>query len=80
MRLKQAAEEIARRAERKRRHRIDDLRYALKTTKIEVDTSYEDALPLMQDLPEFKDVEEDEDRRAAFDKYIKRMKVGPACM
>lgn len=30
---------------------------------------------MMQDLVEFKDVESEEDRRSAFEKHIKRMKV-----
>lgn len=47
----------------------------LKSTKVTVDMSYEDALPLMKDLSEFKEVELEEDRKTAFDKYIKRMKV-----
>ena len=29
----------------------------------------------MQDLAEFKDVEEEEDRKSAYDKFIKRQKV-----
>jgi pre-mRNA-processing factor 40 len=37
--------------------------------------SYEDAVPLMRDLPEYTDIDSEEDRRAAFDKYIRRMKV-----
>jgi pre-mRNA-processing factor 40 len=42
-RLAQAAADDARRAERKRRHRIDDLRYALrKVPKIDLEMSYEE--------------------------------------
>ena len=29
----------------------------------------------MKDLPEFKDVTDDEDRKTAYDKFIKRQKV-----
>ncbi|WWC64207.1 uncharacterized protein I303_106815 [Kwoniella dejecticola CBS 10117] len=74
--LQQAAEDEQRRAERRRRHRIDDLRYALKKVgrHIDLEMTYEEALPHMQDLPEFKEVSEEEDRKAAFDKFVKRQK------
>lgn len=76
-RLKQAAADEARRQERKRRHKIDDLRYALKKVQrhLDVEMSYDEALPHIQDLTEFKDILEEEDRRSAFGKYIKRQKV-----
>ena len=48
-RLKQQAADEERRAERKRRHRMEDLRYALRKVKaIEVDTSYEDVSEILQ--------------------------------
>ncbi|WVW79085.1 hypothetical protein I302_101049 [Kwoniella bestiolae CBS 10118] len=74
--LKQAAEDEIRRNERRRRHRIDDLRYALKKVgrHIDLEMTYEEALPHMKDLPEFKEVTEEEDRKAAFEKFIKRQK------
>ena len=45
--LVQAAANETRRAERKRRHRIDDLRYALKKVHrhIDVDMTYEEVSP-----------------------------------
>ena len=54
----------------------DDLRYALKKLPqpIDITMSFEDAVPLMDDLPEYKALEED-GRRAAFAKFIKRQKV-----
>ena len=54
----------------------DDLRYALKKLPepIDVNMSYEDAVKLMEHLPEYKALEE-EGRRAAFSKFIKRQKV-----
>ncbi|KZV94551.1 hypothetical protein EXIGLDRAFT_736585 [Exidia glandulosa HHB12029] len=68
-------EEEKRRAERKLRHATDDLRYALKKTNVEVTMTYEEAVPMMQDLPEFKALEEHEEaRRAAFTKFVKRQK------
>ncbi|ORY29117.1 hypothetical protein BCR39DRAFT_532681 [Naematelia encephala] len=75
-RLAQAAADEARRTERKRRHRIDDLRYALKKVQrhIDLDMTYDEAVPHMQDLPEFKDITDEEDRKSAFDKFIKRQK------
>ena len=70
------AETEKRRAERKQRHMQDDLRYALKKlpNAIAISMSYEDAVPLMEQLPEYKALE-DEGRRAAFSKFIKRQKV-----
>ncbi|OCF60315.1 hypothetical protein L486_02996 [Kwoniella mangroviensis CBS 10435] len=74
--LKQSAEDELRRAERRRRHRIDDLRYALKKVgrHIDLEMTYEEALPHMKDLPEFKEVVDEEDRKVAFEKFIKRQK------
>ncbi|KAI8985558.1 hypothetical protein BD414DRAFT_578408 [Trametes punicea] len=73
--LKKQAEE-KRRAERKQRHLQDDLRYALKKVPElhDANLSYEEALPYMQDLPEYKAIEDDEGRRAAFAKFVKRQK------
>ncbi|KIJ55313.1 hypothetical protein M422DRAFT_199451 [Sphaerobolus stellatus SS14] len=73
--LKAQAEE-KRRAERRRRHMQDDLRYALKKLEkpIELTMTYEEAAPLIQDLPEYKALEDEEDRKAAFAKFIKRQK------
>ena len=58
----------------------DDLRYALKKLPqpIDITMSFEDAVPLMDDLPEYKALEED-GRRAAFAKFIKRQKVSYFC-
>nr|GAT60860.1 predicted protein [Mycena chlorophos] len=64
-----------RRAERRLRHLQDDLRYALKRLSIPSETvEYEAAVPLMQDLPEFKAIEDEEARKAAWSKYVKRQK------
>ncbi|TXT13587.1 hypothetical protein VHUM_00954 [Vanrija humicola] len=75
-RLAKAAADEKRRAERKRRHRIDDLRDALRKVQrhIEPDTTYEAALPHIQELQEFKDITEEEDRKAAFEKFTRRMR------
>ncbi|KAF9006017.1 hypothetical protein BDQ17DRAFT_1352580 [Cyathus striatus] len=72
--LKKQADE-KRRAERKRRHLQDDLRYALKKLPEPFDISlpYEEVVPLIEHLPEYKAVDE-EGRRAAFDKFVKRQK------
>lgn len=40
---------------------------------------YEDAVPLIENLPEYKALEDEEGRRAAFAKFIKRQKVCTAC-
>ncbi|CCL99684.1 uncharacterized protein FIBRA_01705 [Fibroporia radiculosa] len=73
--LKQQADE-KRRAERRQRHLQDDLRYALKklTEPIDLNMSYEDAVPIIQDLPEYKAIEDEESKRAAFAKFVKRQK------
>jgi len=73
--LKQQADE-KRRTERRQRHLQDDLRYALKkmAEPLDINLSYEEAVPLMQDLSEFKALEDEEGRRAAFTKYVKRQK------
>lgn len=37
------------------------------------------AVPLIQDLPEYKALEDDDGRRAAFAKFVKRQKVRISC-
>ncbi|KAF8967718.1 hypothetical protein BDZ97DRAFT_506785 [Flammula alnicola] len=71
---KQADEK--RRNERKQRHLQDDLRYAMKKLPepIDITLRYEDVVPLIENLPEYKALEDEEGRRAAFAKYVKRQK------
>ncbi|KAF5383593.1 hypothetical protein D9615_003571 [Tricholomella constricta] len=73
--VKKQAEE-KRRAERKQRHLQDDLRYAMKklSEPLDIALPYEEIVPLIQHLPEYQAVEDDEGRRAAFAKYVKRQK------
>ncbi|KAK7033008.1 Pre-mRNA-processing protein prp40 [Favolaschia claudopus] len=72
--LKKRADE-KRRAERRQRHLQDDLRYALKKLNIPVETvEYEAAVPLMEELPEYKALEDEESRKAAWNKHVKRQK------
>jgi pre-mRNA-processing factor 40 len=55
----------------------EDLRHALKRKahKIDIDAPYEEVVPIIQDLPEFKAMEnDDEARRMAFSKFVKRQK------
>ncbi|KAJ7637625.1 pre-mRNA-processing protein prp40 [Mycena polygramma] len=74
MAIKKRADE-KRRAERRLRHLQDDLRYALKKLAIPAETvDYEAAVPLMEELPEFKALEDEEGRKAAWSKYVKRQK------
>ncbi|KAJ7619887.1 hypothetical protein B0H17DRAFT_1113867 [Mycena rosella] len=74
MALKKRAEE-KRRAERRQRHLQDDLRYALKKLGLPAETlEYDAAVPLIEDLPEYKALEDEESRKAAWTKYIKRQK------
>lgn len=73
--LKKQAEE-KRRAERKQRHLQDDLRYAMKKLPAPIDISlaYDEIVPLIEHLPEYKAIEDEEGRKAAFAKYVKRQK------
>ncbi|KZT65748.1 hypothetical protein DAEQUDRAFT_768584 [Daedalea quercina L-15889] len=73
--VKQQADE-KRRAERRQRHLQDDLRYALKklSEPLDLNLSYEEAIPLIQNLPEFKALEDEEGRRTAYSKFVKRQK------
>lgn len=73
--LKQAADE-KRRAERKLRHLQDDLRYALKKLPepLDINLPYEEVVPLFEHLSEYKALEDEEARRAAFSKFVKRQK------
>ncbi|PPR00511.1 hypothetical protein CVT26_009897 [Gymnopilus dilepis] len=72
--VKKEADE-RRRYERKQRHLQDDLRYAMKKLPepIDINLKYEEIVPLIEHLPEYKALE-DEGRRAAFAKYVKRQK------
>ncbi|KAF9480538.1 hypothetical protein BDN70DRAFT_920496 [Pholiota conissans] len=71
---KQAEEK--KRHERRQRHLQDDLRYAIKKLPepIDITLKYEDVVPLIEHLPEFKALDDEEGRRAAFSKYVKRQK------
>ncbi|KAF6761533.1 pre-mRNA-processing protein prp40 [Ephemerocybe angulata] len=73
--IKQQADE-KRRAERKLRHLQDDLRYAFKKLPepLDIDATYEQVVPLIENLPEYKALDDEESRRAAFAKYVKRQK------
>ncbi|KAG2011639.1 pre-mRNA-processing protein prp40 [Coprinopsis cinerea AmutBmut pab1-1] len=73
--LKKQAEE-KRKAERRLRHLQDDLRYAMKKLPepLDINLPYEEIVPLIEHLPEYKALEDEEARRAAFAKYVKRQK------
>ncbi|KAJ7576904.1 hypothetical protein C8J56DRAFT_1114320, partial [Mycena floridula] len=73
--LKKQADE-KRRAERKLRHQMDDLRYALKKLPEPLDLAltFEEAMPLIENLPEYKILEHEESRRTAFAKFVKKQK------
>ncbi|CAE6542388.1 unnamed protein product [Rhizoctonia solani] len=74
--LNQKAAEELRKTERRKRHQIEDLRSALKKMDppIGLDVPYEQAVSLMQDLKEFKVIEDEETRAAAFAKYVRKQK------
>ncbi|KAE9399919.1 hypothetical protein BT96DRAFT_957117 [Gymnopus androsaceus JB14] len=73
--LKKQADE-KRRAERKQRHLQEDLRYALRKLPepIDLSLSYEEAVPLIEHLPEFQAIDDEENKRTAFTKFVKRQK------
>ncbi|KAI8388869.1 uncharacterized protein BYT42DRAFT_561565 [Radiomyces spectabilis] len=68
--------ELRRKQEKKMRKRMDALRYAMKhlETAINVEDTWESVRPRLEQLPEFQDIEEEQYRIEAFDKYIKRLK------
>jgi len=71
------AKEEKRRAEKRLRNQIEDLRYALKklSPPIKLDTPYEEALERFSHLAEFKVLEgQDEGRKEAFNRYMERLK------
>ncbi|KAF8623239.1 hypothetical protein AX15_006472 [Amanita polypyramis BW_CC] len=65
-----------RRAERKQRHLQDDLRYAFKKLPepLDITMSYEQIVSFIENLPEYKALEDEEGRRSAWGKYVKRQK------
>ncbi|ODN88465.1 pre-mRNA-processing factor 40 [Cryptococcus wingfieldii CBS 7118] len=74
-RARQQEEEELRKAERRQRHRIDDLRYALrKVDAINIDMSYEQALPHIKDVAEFKAMESEEEKQLGWEKFVRRQK------
>jgi hypothetical protein len=62
--------------DRKQRHLQDDLRYALKKMPepLDLNAPFEDAVPAMEKLAEWQPLD-DEGRRSAFSKFVKRQKV-----
>ncbi|KAI0047224.1 hypothetical protein FA95DRAFT_1519206 [Auriscalpium vulgare] len=72
--IKQQTDE-RRRTERRQRHMQDDLRYAMKKLPeaIDLELPYEEAIPLIEHLSEYKALD-DEGRRTAFSKFVKRQK------
>lgn len=68
-----------RRAEKRIRILVDDLRYALKKVDppIDVDTAtYEEVVPLVNETDEWKALEGNEDaRKQAWEKFVRRQKV-----
>ncbi|GAA5940174.1 uncharacterized protein JCM15063_001728 [Sporobolomyces koalae] len=72
-----AAKEERRRAEKKLRIMIDDLRYAYKKLDppVDLEATYEEVLPRIHETPEFVALDnDDEARKTAFSKFIKRQK------
>ena len=77
-RLTQQAADDARRAERKRRHRVDDLRYALKGVAKDIEgMEWDEAKGVLEGLGlrEWEDVRDEEGRKEAWERFVRRQKV-----
>ncbi|KAF2765044.1 hypothetical protein EJ03DRAFT_220694 [Teratosphaeria nubilosa] len=63
-------------AERHQRKAIDALRSAIKHVEppVRLGDTYEDVLPRLSTLSEYQDLNDDEARRSAFEKYMRRLK------
>ncbi|GAA99509.1 uncharacterized protein L969DRAFT_86773 [Mixia osmundae IAM 14324] len=64
------------RQERRKREKMDDLRFALRNLRpaIAADSTYEEAEPMMKDLREFKALEAEDLRKLVFESHISRQK------
>ncbi|GAA6007728.1 hypothetical protein JCM10207_004855 [Rhodosporidiobolus poonsookiae] len=72
-----AAKDERRRAEKKLRLLIDDLRYAYKKLDppVDLDSGYEDVLPRIRETPEFLALDGNEEAtRTAYEKFVKRQR------
>ncbi|KAH8914938.1 hypothetical protein BT69DRAFT_1325770 [Atractiella rhizophila] len=70
------ARENRRKAEKRLRNQIEDLRYALRKSEpaFTLDMSFQDAVPLMETIPEYVALTNMEGRKEAFEKHMKRLK------
>ncbi|POW15166.1 hypothetical protein PSTT_02400 [Puccinia striiformis] len=71
------AKEEKRRAEKRLRNKIEDLRYALKklSPPVKLDAPYEEALERFSNFSEFKALEgQEEGRKEAYNRYMERLK------
>ncbi|KAF7720876.1 hypothetical protein EC973_005885 [Apophysomyces ossiformis] len=68
--------EEKRRQEKKLRKKMDALRHALKRLEppVSLESEWKDIRPRAETLPEFQDIEDEENRVEAFNKFIKRLK------
>ena len=69
------AREERKRAERRKRHLMDDLRYAMKKAEppINLEGSYDEAATIMGQFREFEDLDE-QARKDVFEKFVRRQK------
>lgn len=74
--VRKRAEDDKAHAERNQRKAIDNLRSVIKRLDppVRVTDSYEDVAPKLQSYDEFKILDDDEARRSAFEKHIRRLK------
>lgn len=74
--VQERAEKERHKAERAARHQMDDLRSRMKKLNppVEVDDTWEQVRPRLEKYDEYRALETDDLRRAAFDKHIRRLK------
>ncbi|WPG99480.1 Hypothetical protein R9X50_00229500 [Acrodontium crateriforme] len=74
--IKRRVENEKQDAERQQRRAIDSLRSVIKHLEpaVRIGDTYEDVAPRLQSYEEFKALDDDEARRSAFEKHIRRLK------
>jgi len=76
MKVHRRDEEEKKEAEEHRKKQIDALRSVIKRLEppIRLGETFEDLLPRLAALPEYQDLDDDEARRSAFEKHMRRLK------
>ena len=74
--VKQRSESERAHSERNQRKAVDSLRSVIKhlDPPVRVGDKYEDVVPRLQGYPEFRSLNDEEARKSAFEKHIRRLK------